>query len=108
MRIKRVTTAGLLLFVGLIAVLLGALRFASDQSKDVERDAWVGWSRGAVTAKLGRPTSFTVTTLEGRYPSDTIMLYYRTRRGHLYLWFTPGAAGGVCFHSLWSRNGMSR
>lgn len=108
---RRITTARLMLFVGLIALLLGGIRFYRNMTKDLEQDAWIGWSVDALKARLGPPDRI--------YPGDTVLmnyfrktpegattLYYKTRRGHLCLYMKPGAAGGVCYGSEWFRDGI--
>jgi hypothetical protein len=111
MRRKRLTTAGILVIVAMIALVLGGFRFVKDQSKDVEEGAWVGWSRDALTARFGRPDKIHGGDYEPalrmrQSPPGSACLYYRTRRGHLYLWVKPGADGGVCYDSLWFRDGV--
>jgi hypothetical protein len=108
---KRITTARLMLVVAVIALLFGGFRFHRDQSKDTERNAWVGWSRDGITARLGVPDEvhsgdYDPTNEYRAEPPGSVTLYYRTRLGHLYLWVKPGAGGGVCYDSLWYRDGI--
>jgi hypothetical protein len=111
MRHKRLLTRGIVALVAVIALFLGGLRFVREQSKDVEEGAWVGWSRNVLTARLRRPDriyggNFAPAPEIRNSPPGTECLNYRTRRGYLYLWVKPGANGGVCYDSLWFRDGV--
>jgi hypothetical protein len=95
----------------MIALFFGGLRFAKDQSKHVEEGAWVGWSRNALESRLGLPDKthggdYEPTLAYRKSPPGSVTLYYRTTRGRLYLWVKPGADGGVCYDSLWIRDGV--
>lgn len=104
----------LILLVAAVAGLIGGARFLRSQMADVEANAWVGWSQAELVGRFGQPVEsynedFNV--LNAPRPINPPVeprrtLYFRTRRGNLWIWLQPADGRWVCYHSIWYHDGV--
>jgi len=103
-----------ILLVAGIAVLLCGARLLQSLTLDVEANAWVGWSQAEFVSRLGPPgeshnedyNPLNAPRLANPPIEPRRTLYFRTWRGHLWVWLRPIGQRWVCYHSIWYRDGV--
>jgi hypothetical protein len=104
----------LMLLVAVIGLLIGGVRLLRSQTTVVEANAWRGWSQAELVSRLGQPEEsynkdfnpLNAPRLVNPPVEPRRTLYFRTRRGHLWIWLRPEGDRWVCYHSIWYRDGV--